>query len=122
MNIALSPDRVMEVFCSLAGRENAGAGRLFCETAAYDTERRIRKDCDVAENMKSLCYVAGCLAFYRYVLAGGEGENVSLRAGDVTVRSSMDGRMAEYARTLLCDALESNSDLLRGRRRVFKSF
>lgn len=83
-----------------------------CHWAVASLYGRLRLDADVVENRYLLCFVAGVMAYYKYVLrnAAKEGSAV-FAAGDVKVTEHTEEKV-KAAKQLYEDAMESIAHLL----------
>ncbi|MEG1886725.1 MAG: hypothetical protein RR177_01240, partial [Oscillospiraceae bacterium] len=118
MDISLDRNLILEVFASLSECNGATASP-FCDSAKLSTERMLRDDCDIYNNMCALCYAAGCMAFYRYTVKTAIEDTPSFKAGDLSITQSTEKNIT-FARMLLCDALDDVRDLLKAKRFAFR--
>ena len=108
---SLPLDKVTQIFAALSD-EDAHPYTILCETAVESILCRVKPSAEAQKWENRLCYVAACLAFYRYTLSRGC-DNVSVyKAGDVNVQTRPDGAR-QSAQALLSDALKSVDGCLR---------
>ena len=119
MNGCIDINGVLEVYRSLSGEsELDGRAAVLCRSAADTLTRQMKSDCECMQEMPRLCDAAGCLAYYRGVLAESAGGVDSFKAGDLTVRCGEE--TVEAARKLYVEAFASISDLLFNRNFAFR--
>ena len=112
-------DKVIDIFLSLSGTEDLKCADVFCKTAADVVESWLDKRKVSDEHNYSVCYLAACLANYRYALKESL-EPVDIKAGDISVKSSEQAAISA-AKVLYDDALQSVSHLLKLKRFAFRS-
>lgn len=112
-------DKVIDIFLSLSGAEDFKDADVFCKTASDVVESWLDKRKVSEEHIYSVCYLAACLANYRYALKESL-EPVNIKAGDISVKSA-DQTAISAAKVLYDDALQSVSHLLKLKRFAFKS-
>lgn len=119
MDKSLSIDKIIDVFTALSGGDCKDP-EIYCNPSKAAVEANILPDCDVQANMISLCYAAGCMAYYKYTLRTVRERIPNFKAGDITVSDNSDS-VLESARLLMLDAIKDISHLMRSKRFSFSS-
>ena len=112
-------DKVIDIFMSLSGTEDFKDADVFCKTAAEVVESWIDNRKASEEHSYGICYLAACLANYRYTLKKSL-DPVNIKAGDISIETA-DKSAVSAAKVLYEDALQSVSHLLKLKRFAFKS-
>ena len=112
-------DKVIDIFLSLSSAENFKDADVFCKTAADVVESWIDRRKVREEHSYAVCYLAACLANYRYTLKKSL-EPVSIKAGDISIDAA-DKTAVSAAKVLYEDALQSVNHLLKLKRFAFRS-
>lgn len=120
MDYRISLDGVITEFSVLSDVSDASVSATFCRSSVNVLQSLLDKRRELAENDRSICYAAACMANYRYTLKKMSAENSDVRAGDVTVYNRSE-KTVEYAERLMTDAMKSIGHLLKSKRFVFKS-
>lgn len=104
---------VLKAFTMLADltTQEAEQWRPLCHWAVASLFGRLRTDVDLAANQTLLCYAAGTMAYYKYVLRNAVHDGTAtFAAGDVKVTDNTH-RTVEAAKALYEDAIASVSHL-----------
>ena len=117
MDYKISIDTVVDMFLSLAGDGSLHDGRVFCRTAADTVESWLDQKKELTSHDREICYAAAGIAFYRYTLKTSCGAD-TVKAGDITVTDGSEKTVA-YAKTLMQDAINAVTPLLKPRRFAF---
>ena len=119
MKQAIDINGVIRVFCALSGESGTDdKSAVVCRSAADTICRWLKSDVEYLPEMSRLCYAAGCLAYYRYILLDSVSGVQSFKSGDITVDTG--GKNLESAKVILDQAVCDISPLLEERRFAFR--
>ncbi len=100
---------VWQAFITLTGmtKEEARTWLPLCHWSTACLFGRVRPGVDLAANQTALCYAAGAMAYYKYVLRTASLETTAtFAAGDVKIAENATARI-EAARALCEEAVQS---------------